>query len=185
VWDDVGALREAVGAQFLAFAISFAVIASYWLAHHQMVASFVAIDNPVIVLNLLLVGAIVVLPFSTEAVGNPGLDDLPLPTALLALNVAAASALHTSVYVIARRRALLDPRPTRDEFAATVRDGLAPAAVFLISIPIAYVTTPTVAQLSWLSLVVIRPLAARRTSKAREGSARPVSPGRRRESDEA
>ena len=35
-WDGVRALWDAIGPQFLAFGISFAVIASYWLAHHRL-----------------------------------------------------------------------------------------------------------------------------------------------------
>jgi hypothetical protein len=64
------------------------------LRHHRMVASFRAIDYPVIVLNLVLVAAIVLLPFGTQAVGDPGINDLALPTALMAVTVAAASILH-------------------------------------------------------------------------------------------
>jgi hypothetical protein len=36
----LSALDRAVGAQFVAFAIAFAVIASYWLMSHRMLASF-------------------------------------------------------------------------------------------------------------------------------------------------
>ena len=129
-WTDLGALGDAIGAQFFAFVISFAVIANYWLNHHRMIASFAAIDVPVIVANLVLIGAIVLLPFSTEAVGNPGVEDLPLPTALLAVNVAAASLLHTVVYVMAIRRGLVAAQPSRDQFIADLSGGLLPAAVF-------------------------------------------------------
>jgi uncharacterized membrane protein len=75
--------------------IAFAVIASYWLQHHRMVASFVAIDVRTIVANLCLIAGIVLLPFSTAAVGDPSVEDLPLPTALMAVNVAVVSVLYT------------------------------------------------------------------------------------------
>jgi uncharacterized membrane protein len=95
----VSALADAVGPQFLAFLIAFAVIAGYWLMSHRMVASFVAIDYPTIVVNLCMVAAVVVLPFSTASVGDPDVADLALPTVLMAVNVAAVSSLHTLVWV--------------------------------------------------------------------------------------
>ena len=38
-FSSLGALDDAVGEQFVAFAIAFAVIASYWLQHHRLIAS--------------------------------------------------------------------------------------------------------------------------------------------------
>ena len=80
-WAGLSALWDAVGPQFLSFGISFAVIASYWLAHHRLVRMFGAIDQLTIVANLVLIASIVLIPFSTNAVGDPGVEDLPLPTA--------------------------------------------------------------------------------------------------------
>jgi uncharacterized membrane protein len=124
----------------------------------------------VIVANLGLIASVVLIPFSTAAVGDPGLDDLPLPTALLAVNIAATSALHTLVYAMAARRGLFATRPSRGEFNATVLASLAPAAVFLASLPIAYLVTPIAAQLSWLSLIVIGPWVGRRAGAPRGAS---------------
>ena len=74
----LSALADALGPQFIAFLIAFAVIAGYWLLHHRMVASFVALDTRTIVVNLFLVAAVVLLPFSTDSVGDPGVENLVL-----------------------------------------------------------------------------------------------------------
>ena len=161
-WDSLGSLDEALGAQFVAFGIAFTVISGYWLRHHRMVASFRAIDYPVIVLNLVLVAAIVLLPFSTQAVGDPGIADLALPTALMAVNVAAASILHGAVYRLARRRGLMSPRPSTAEANRYLFASLAAAAVFLVSIPVAYLLSPEIARIFWLSLVPLGYLLGRR-----------------------
>ena len=153
------ALYAAVGPQFLAFLIAFAVIAGYWYAHHRMVASFVGIDDRTLITNLFLIAAVVLLPFSTSSVGDPGVADLPLPTALMAADVAVVSVLFTLVWVTADRGGLLDDKPSAQERFQKVVSGLAPAAVFLASIPIAYLTEPYIARLFWLSLLVINPLA--------------------------
>ena len=154
-WESLGSLDDALGAQFVAFAIAFAVIAGYWLRHHRMVASFSAIDYPVIVLNLGLVAAIVLLPFSTQAVGDPGINELALPTALMAVNIAAASILHGAVYMLARHRGLMSPQPSTAEAGHYMLAGLATGAVFLLSIPLAYILSPEWARIFWLALIPI------------------------------
>ena len=154
-WTSLDALGDAVGAQFVAFLIAFAVIAGYWLRHHRLIASFAAIDTPVIVANLALVAAIVLLPFSTRSVGDPGLEDLPLPTAVMAVNIAAASILHAAVFALAWRRGLLGSRPDRIDPRDYLLASLAPAAVFLASIPVAYAASPIAAQFCWLALIPI------------------------------
>jgi uncharacterized membrane protein len=159
------ALYAAVGPQFLAFLIAFAVIAGYWFSHHRMVASFTGIDNRTLITNLFLIAAVVLLPFSTSSVGDPGVAGVPLPTALMAVDEAAVSVLFTLVWVMAARGGLLDDKPSDKERFQKVANGLAPAAVFLASIPIAYLAEPYIAQLFWLSLLVVNPavnvLAAR------------------------
>jgi uncharacterized membrane protein len=94
-WKSLSTLDGDVGPQLIAFGITFVVIANYWLVHHRMVADFAYIDVPAIVANLFLIAAIVLLPFSTQAVGDPATDDLALPVAWMAVDVAAASALST------------------------------------------------------------------------------------------
>jgi uncharacterized membrane protein len=163
----VSALADAVGPQFVAFGIAFAVIASYWLAHHRMVASFVALDARTIVVNLCLVAAIVLLPFSTDSVGDPGVEDLALPTVLMAVNVAVVSSLSTLVWVTASRRRLLDHTPSKGEWRQAVIGGLTPAAVFLVSVPLAYLVSAGFAKLAWLSLLVINPAVGTLLARAR------------------
>jgi uncharacterized membrane protein len=163
----VSALADAIGPQFVAFLIAFAVIAGYWLMHHRMAANFVALDTRTIVVNLCLVAAIVLLPFSTDSVGDPGVADLVLPTVLMAINIAVVSSLYTLVWVTASRRRLLDHRPDTGEWRETVINGLAPAAVFLASVPLALLVSPGVARLSWLSLLVVNPAVGTLTARAR------------------
>jgi uncharacterized membrane protein len=163
----VSALNDAIGAQFFAFVVAFAVIATYWLANHRMVAGFVAIDTPTIVAHLFLIAAVVLLPFTTAAVGDPDAAELALPTGVMAVSLAAVSALHTLVWVVASRRGLLDHTPTPAEWRETVINGLTPVAVFLASVPIAYVVSPGAGRLWWLSLLVLNPGVGALTGRAR------------------
>jgi len=163
----VTALGDAIGPQFIAFLVAFAVIAGYWLRHHRMVASWVAIDTSPIAVNLCLVAAVVVLPFSTASVGDPGVADLPLPTVLMAVNIALVSVLYTVVWIVAGRRGLLDHTPTSGEWQESVIGGLVPAGVFLASIPLAYLASPDLARLFWLSLLVVNPAVGAMTARVR------------------
>jgi uncharacterized membrane protein len=170
-WDGVRALWDAIGPQFLAFGISFAVIASYWLAHHRLVRTLAAVDQLTIVANLVLIASIVVLPFSTNAVGDPGVEDLPLPTAFLAVSIAVASGLHTFVYMLSYRRDLFLVRPSAREVQGAIVIGLSPAAIMLASVPVAYLASPVIAQLCWLLIIPIRVIARRWAADSADGSA--------------
>lgn len=154
-WDSLGSFYDAAGSQFLIFGISFLVIAGYWLAHYRLIATFKAIDLRFIVINLVLLAAIVILPFTTESAGDPAIDDLPLPTIVLALNVAAVSTAFTLIYVAARRRGLLRDEPAPTTYRWTVTNLLAPTVVFAASIPIAVWASAGWARLSWLLLVPV------------------------------
>jgi uncharacterized membrane protein len=154
-FSSLGALYDAVGQQFLTFAIAFAVIAKYWLEHHRLLATFAAVDYTAIVVNLLLIAAIVLLPFSTKSVGDPGVEDLPLPTVIMAVNVIAASLLHTLVYVVAVHRNLLRTAPSPGEISNFVVNGLSAAVVFAASVPVAYWISPTAAEIVWISVIPI------------------------------
>jgi hypothetical protein len=82
--------------------------------------------------------------------------------AWIAVDVAAASALTTLVYLLAWKRNLFRAEPTEEELHGNLVGGLVPAAVFLVSIPIAYLASPLAAELSWLSLLVLKPLTRHR-----------------------
>lgn len=57
----------------------------------------------------------------------------------------------------ASRSDLLDHTAGAAEWREMVISGLAPAAVFLASIPLAYFVSPAIARLSWASLLILNP----------------------------
>ena len=60
--------REAL----LAYAISFAVIARFWLVHHSFFSEVKAFNGRLIGLNMLYLGFIVLIPFSSQVLGEYG-----------------------------------------------------------------------------------------------------------------
>jgi uncharacterized membrane protein len=168
-WSSLGAFYDAGGSQLVAFAVSFVIIAGYWLAHFRLFAGFRAVDVKVIVANLVLLAAIVILPFTTEYAGDPRITDLPLPIAIVSINVAAVSIVFSAVYLLARRHGLLRTPPDSRTFTLNLLAMLVPGLVFLISVPIAYAVSPDAAKLSWLSLIPINAILGRMSTPASAG----------------
>ena len=87
--DDAGQMLDALGdkhPQIISYAISFAVIGRYWLAHHQFFSRLRALDGGLIAINLVCLAVIAFLPFPTDVLGN--YFENPVAVALYALNVA-------------------------------------------------------------------------------------------------
>ena len=68
IWHALGEQRE----QFLAYGISFAVIARFWLVHHSFFSEVKAFDTRLIALNMLYLAFIVLIPFSSQVLGEYG-----------------------------------------------------------------------------------------------------------------
>jgi hypothetical protein len=85
----------------------------------------------------------------------------------MAVSIAGVSTLNVVVYAVACRRGVLDHVPSAGEWRETVVTGLAPAAVFLASVPIAYLASPGAARLSWFALLVVNPAVGALMARAR------------------
>lgn len=174
-WVSLPALLDTgLGDQLLAFVISFVVIVGFWVTNHQVIASFRALDAPTMRVCIYLVGLVIFVPFTTKAISDPDPADLPLPTALYAANIVAIVLATVALIWYGRAHGLGGatlPEPGR------IWHGLVVAAVFLISIPIAYRYGPDAAKWSWLSLAVINPVIglanSRRRRTASSGTAAP------------
>ena len=56
--------------QYFAYAVSFLTIGIMWMNHHTMLAHVSRVDRPLLVINLLLLMAVVVIPFPTSLVAD-------------------------------------------------------------------------------------------------------------------
>jgi uncharacterized membrane protein len=138
-----------LGDQFFAYAISFAVIGRFWLVHHRFFAEVEAFDGRLLTLNLVYLGFIVLIPFSSEVLGEYG-GKTP-SVVLYSVNLAVVVLLGQLMGIDARRRGLtrIDDRTHREN---QVRSAYI-AGIFLLSIPVAYFA-PDVAPYLWLALFV-------------------------------
>jgi uncharacterized membrane protein len=159
-WSSWSDLYDAVAGPLLAFAISFVVIAAYWFGNHQFVSSLDALTPRVVIATLWLLAFVVLLPFSTEGLGRD-LGAAEVTTVVYAVNVALVSASEWVIYCIAVRQGLFRDPPSRTEVNVSSVCQLLPSVVFLVSIAIALLWSPSAARWSWLSLLVLSPIAGR------------------------
>ncbi|HSS42694.1 MAG TPA: TMEM175 family protein [Solirubrobacterales bacterium] len=168
-----GAIDNALWDQremFLAYGISFAVIGRFWLVHHRFFSEVEAFDGRLLALNLAYLGFIVLIPFSSELLGEYG--GKTTAVAFYSANLAIVVLLGLLMSADARRRGLtrIDDRTHREN---RVRSAYI-AGIFLLSIPLAYLA-PAIAPYFWLVLFVdpSRRLARRGSGSDDEGDRAP------------
>lgn len=132
---------------FVAFAISFAVIGRFWLIHHRFFGEVHSFDGRLITLNLLYLGSIVLIPFSSEVLGKYGgqTPAVVLYSANLALVVLVGLWMSDSAHRRGLTTADADAHRENRTRSAYV------AGVFALSVPLAFLA-PTVAPYLWLVL---------------------------------
>lgn len=132
---------------FLAFAISFAVIGRFWIVHHRFFGEVKAFDLRLLWLNLLYLGTIVLIPFSSKVLGDYSGETAS--AVLYAVNLTAVILVGLWMTSTAHRFGLT----TTDRLSqreSRFRAGYI-ALVFLASIPVAFLS-PAAAELMWLAL---------------------------------
>ncbi|MBS1845985.1 MAG: DUF1211 domain-containing protein [Actinobacteria bacterium] len=139
LWDQHEAL--------LAYAISFAVIARFWLVHHSFFSEVDAFDTRLIALNMLYLGFVVLIPFSSQVLGEYG-GQLP--------SVVVYSANLTAVVLVGQgmawdaRHAGLAKSSAQTERESVVRAAFI-SGVFLLSIVVALFNA-SLAPYIWIAL---------------------------------
>ncbi len=133
--------------QLLAYAISFAVIARFWLVHHSFFSEVRAFDGRLIGLNMLYLGFLVLIPFSSQVLGEYGGTFAAI--VLYSVNLAAVVLIGQWMNWDARTAGLttIDADLARENLIRS----LFIAGVFLGSIVIA-LFAPKVAPFIWLLL---------------------------------
>lgn len=140
--------------KFISFFISFAVIGRYWLAHHAFFSQLTRMDQGLIRLNLVYLAFIAFLPFPTALLGEHFSN--PLSVVIYAVNVAIVSGMEVVLFSRAQNHDLLQKKLPRDVYRYGAAMSLAPVLFFIVSIPIAFVSTTLAVGVWFLGI----PLAA-------------------------
>jgi uncharacterized membrane protein len=122
------------GAHYVAFIVSFAVIAPAWIAHHLFFTYVSRSDAPLITLNLLVLFGYVLIPWASKTLG-----DVPNSVGVIVLS-AAMTFLSGAMYLLVRHtvRAGLVHETAPPAVISGIRAWTAGTTIlFLFSIPIA------------------------------------------------
>jgi uncharacterized membrane protein len=143
----VAAIRD-LGPALLAYALSFFVIAMFWMGHLRTMRLVVRIDTTFVALNFVFLALVALVPFPTSVVASEG--GLASSTILYATFGATVALVSTLLWVYATRIGhLISVRVTPDLARRVTIRSLVVPALFLISIPVALVST-TAAQVIWV-----------------------------------
>ena len=155
-WESLDALfSNGFAEQLTGFFLAFIAIAVMWRTNHRVISKLNTMTPPVLMANIIALVFVVFIPFSSQGVSDGPILHLPLPTALFALNIALAFVAQYAIYLTgARTGDLHEPEPAHIERARALF-ALSIPTVFLMSIPLAFLTEPFIARLSWLLCIPI------------------------------
>lgn len=168
--DVTGVSKDGLGKALLderqdifAYAISFAVIGRFWLVHHRFFGDVIRFDGRLIALNLFYLAWIVLLPFSSQVLGDYG--GVEAAVILYSINLVGVILAGLLMFADAHRAGLT--RTSAEEIRANTHNALVVASVFAISIPVA-VLNPHLAPYCWLVLFLtpLRELVSRARGSA-------------------
>jgi uncharacterized membrane protein len=175
--DLVRALGDLVP-ELAAFALSFAVIAAFWIGHMRTFRALVRTDPVLITLDLVFLAFIALLPFPTSVLAHEG--NLATTAVFYGLFGLATACSSTLLWVYASRIGhLVGPWVTpRMATYITYRAATVPV-VFALSIPIAIVFGANAAEATWVLSFPIQALITRRFRLDRTTEPAAESDGRR------
>jgi uncharacterized membrane protein len=146
------ALREQVP-EYLAFALSFAVVGAAWMSHHRMFRLLDTYDATLQRLNLLGLLFVALVAYGTAVLA--AYADQSVAVILYAAIVAAMGLAHVGMWQYAWNRGLFTDRLGPDLFGYLRARGAVVPAVFLASIPVALVS-PDAAKYLWIAIAVFQ-----------------------------
>jgi uncharacterized membrane protein len=146
---DIWANRDA----YLAFLISFAVIANHWRSHHRLYRDVVNLDRRMISINMFWLLLIVITPFATRLIaGNGGFGArFTIYAVIQVLTILTFLAMSRHM----RSGHLLHPGAPAPTSRVDDAAYLGVAATFAASIPVAFVTGSEWAFAIWVGSVFI------------------------------
>ncbi|WP_424215758.1 TMEM175 family protein (plasmid) [Streptomyces sp. BI20] len=174
--DTTAAMFDSVaahGKEYLAFGISFVVIAAHWRAHHEIFRYVDTLNNRLTGLTLVWLFMQVLMPFATRVITADGA--FPPRFGLYALvQVLASTSFALIIREIRRAHLYRTDAPPR-VFAESLVRSVCLAAVFGASIPLAFLLSGPSAYLCWLTAPIVLAIARhiQRRPPARREQARP------------
>ncbi|MFJ5780061.1 TMEM175 family protein [Streptomyces sp. NPDC093094] len=143
-----------------AYALSVAVLGSFWRDHRRIFQDVREIDGQIIALSMAGLGIAALVPFPTRLLAEYGAQ--PVSVAIYSGSVAALAAAHLALAAVLARRPWL--RHDRTSEAATplyLLDSATSVLVFTATVPLALLAGPQI-MWAWLALVPLKVYLGRR-----------------------
>ena len=159
---DLGSAISDLSDDFVAYGIGFAVIGLFWYEHHRLFASLGRASGRLVLVNTALLALIALMPFTTAVLGR---YDEPLAVALYAGNVGLTVIFSGLTALVAIGGGLYVEPAAHSQRREVIVDTTGRALVFLVSIPIAYAISESLAKWFWLLLLVVSVVDRRRARR--------------------
>ncbi|WP_031468261.1 TMEM175 family protein [Sciscionella sediminilitoris] len=147
------------GTEYVGFVLSFVVIAAHWRANHEIFGYVRALNSRLTTLTLLWLFIQVLMPFATRVITAEGA--FPLRFSMYAVVQVFASVSTALIIREIRRQHLYRADGPPLVFAQHLVRSICLAAVFAVSVPVAFLTESTGAYLCWLAAPIVLTLARR------------------------
>ncbi|MCR6482893.1 TMEM175 family protein [Amycolatopsis sp. OK19-0408] len=147
------------GKEYLAFALSFTVIAAHWRAHHEIFRYVDTLSGRLTSLTLVWLFMQVLMPFATRVLTAEGA--FPPRFSLYALVQVLASTTFALIVREARRGRLYRTDFAPLEFGQSQVRSLCLAGVFAVSVPVSFLVDGSGAYLCWPAAPVVLAVARR------------------------
>ena len=135
MWDGVLAKLPAFGA----YIVAFLWVAFYWRANHRFTATLRGASSRYILMVLLYLGFVAMLPFFASMLGQYGGNAVAV--SFFAAYAALVSGVEVLMFLVADRDSLFLKPITPEYRRLAILGGLTPIPVFLLSSPLAFVST--------------------------------------------
>ncbi|GAA1981959.1 TMEM175 family protein [Amycolatopsis minnesotensis] len=165
--DTTDAMVSSVGAhgkEYLAFALSFVVIAAHWRAHHEIFQYVRSLNGRLISLSLAWLFMQVLMPFATRVITADGAF-APRFSLYAIVQVLASASFALIIMEIRRQHLYRTDGPPR-VFAKSLMRSVCLAAVFGVSVPVSFLTGSTASYLCWLAVPIVLNVAGRVQDRA-------------------
>jgi uncharacterized membrane protein len=136
----------------IAYLLAFALVGRFWIIHHRLFETLRAFDARLMTLNLAFLSLIALVPFATDLFDRYTQESLGVAVLGGTLGLAALTHWLATVYTL--RHGLVHERHRRasEPFARPI--GLGFTLLFLLSVPVAFLS-PFVATLLWVATMFL------------------------------
>ncbi len=166
---ELWAALVALWPRFLAYLLSFYVIANFWFSHRAKFNHIIKTDGRLMWINMLFLLTVGLVPFTTNLIAESGGT---VSTMVYAASMVVSGLSLSGIWLYASANKLIDPKVTREERREHLQATLMTSLIFALSIPLSVVHADG-AKYFWIALwpagIALRWWARYRWSKEHPG----------------